>query len=580
VLVVVTELNTKNLSYTPSKWSEIYFSRVLAWLVIGAVAGIGTSRAEEDLVQVREDFSSDPGWDNWNNRVEFHDCPTVTQNFGWRATSHFGGEPGEIGGTIWRSTTPAWYAMPLGHPLSFKDSFSASGRVVVMPPRASGLYIGFFNAERPGWRTWSSLALRFMHSEQGDCMVDYKTGQGKSNLCDPGAVIPPDGKPHTWSLSYDPEGVPNLIWPDTKMTNWLSGDAYRMETNVLELARKDYPEMTSERLRRLLGEAFNRGLVDKHMLKGKYPRWVIQSTEGRKGRIRFSVDGQAYSAYMLPGHQGEPTQINRFGIFNEQMFSDSSEVYFSDLIINGHGVSLKNDPLWEGRGNHVTFVDPEYRERMDFGFSESNWAGKAPGELGGKLWSTEPENPFHGYYADEIGKLSLEDEFSFSGNVCFVDGGPDGLSFLGYFNRAEKVKPIEGERNGHPLGQSMGIVVHDYTPVGYYFESLCAPTHELAQTGGGPVFVPDRVRRKFKFHYDPHAGSAGRISVTLDNEKFTQDLSPDMRRQGAVFDHFGLMNVRIGGKYQVIYFDDLEYTARRSTSYKPKKHPQKTTSAP
>ena len=125
----------------------------------------------------------------------------------------------------------------------------------------------------------------------------------------------------------------------------------------------------------------------------------------------------------------------------------------------------------------------------------------------------------------------------------------------------------------------MGIVVHDYTPVGYYLESLCAPTHELAVTGGGPVFVPDRVRRKFTFHYDPHGGSAGRISVTLDHEKFTQDLSPEMRRQGAIFDRFGLMNVRIGGKYQVIYFDDLKYTARRSASYKPEKHPQKITTA-
>jgi hypothetical protein len=117
-----------------------------------------------------------------------------------------------------------------------------------------------------------------------------------------------------------------------------------METNVLELAKKDYPEMTSQRLGRLLAEAFNRGLVDKHMLKGKFPRWRIEASEGRKDRISFSVDGQAYSSYMLPGHQAEPSQINRFGIFNEQMFSDSSEVYFADLVINGHPVALRNDP--------------------------------------------------------------------------------------------------------------------------------------------------------------------------------------------------------------------------------------------
>lgn len=36
------------------------------------------------------------------------------------------------------------------------------------------------------------------------------------------------------------------------------------------------------------------------------------------------------------------------------------------------------------------------------------------------------------------------------------------------------------------------------------------------------------------------------------------------------------MSVRIGGKYQVIYFDDLTYTARRPAGYKPVKHEQKT----
>ncbi|MHB8866774.1 MAG: hypothetical protein ACYC6N_30805 [Pirellulaceae bacterium] len=33
--------------------------------------------------QVRQDFSSDPGWDNWNNRIEAENCPTVVEDFGW-----------------------------------------------------------------------------------------------------------------------------------------------------------------------------------------------------------------------------------------------------------------------------------------------------------------------------------------------------------------------------------------------------------------------------------------------------------------------------------------------------------------
>ena len=254
-------------------------------LFAGIIDGMSAAPAPVELVQVRQDFSSDPGWDNWNNRVVGENCPTVVQDFGWSPTSHFDGKPGEIGGTIWRSTTPAWYAMPIGKPLSFKDSFSASGRVVVMPGEAHGsFYFGFFNAERPGWRCWSSLAICLMQPGNRDCRVDYKTGTGRSYLYDYIGVIQPDGKPHTWALSYDPEGVP---------------DPLQMEAD---------------------------GVADS------------------KGRITFTLDGHVYTAYLLPGHCDEPTAINRFGIYNEQVYSGNSEIYFSDLVVNGHKIDLSKDP--------------------------------------------------------------------------------------------------------------------------------------------------------------------------------------------------------------------------------------------
>jgi hypothetical protein len=111
-----TQITRNSVRPTTSASWGISIAWTLAGLIIAVVPGIAAAPVVEELVQVREDFSSDPGWDNWNNRVEFRDSPTVTQNFGWAATSHFGGEPGELGGTIWRSTTPAWYAMPLGQP--------------------------------------------------------------------------------------------------------------------------------------------------------------------------------------------------------------------------------------------------------------------------------------------------------------------------------------------------------------------------------------------------------------------------------------------------------------------------------
>jgi hypothetical protein len=88
------------------------------------------------------------------------------------------------------------------------------------------------------------------------------------------------------------------------MANWLSAGAYRMETNVLELVRKDYPEMTSERLGRLLAEAFNRGLVDKHKLKaGPWsinPQLSTLNSPSRPSREAFLISVNPCPSVVFP----------------------------------------------------------------------------------------------------------------------------------------------------------------------------------------------------------------------------------------------------------------------------------------
>src|SRR5881397_2256478 len=95
----------------------IFIAMVLA-SAIGALA-------QDGLVQVQQDFSSDPGWEWKHNRIVAEEPPTIKQDFGWAPTNHTGAaESGEIGGTMWQSQTPAWYALPLNRPLSFNDKFS------------------------------------------------------------------------------------------------------------------------------------------------------------------------------------------------------------------------------------------------------------------------------------------------------------------------------------------------------------------------------------------------------------------------------------------------------------------------
>src|SRR5437868_6864251 len=126
-------------------------------LMLVSIAG-----AQEELVQIHQDFSKDPGWDFKNNRGVAEDPPTIKQDFGWSPTTHTGvSQPGEIGGRIWQSVTPAWYALPLNHPLSFKEPFSFSGRITFMPTGGAGVaYLGLFNHSLQGWRVWNSMAVR------------------------------------------------------------------------------------------------------------------------------------------------------------------------------------------------------------------------------------------------------------------------------------------------------------------------------------------------------------------------------------------------------------------------------------
>src|SRR5687768_13099821 len=121
---------------------------------------------QHELTQVQQDFSADPGWEGVNNRIIAEDPPTKTQDFGWSGTTHSTATPGEIGGTMWCSRTPAWYAMPLGRPLSYKDAFSASGRVAIRAIEGTA-YIGFFYSARQEWRPWSAIAMRLSHAKRG-----------------------------------------------------------------------------------------------------------------------------------------------------------------------------------------------------------------------------------------------------------------------------------------------------------------------------------------------------------------------------------------------------------------------------
>src|SRR5262249_44205168 len=170
---------------------------------------------------------------------------------------------------------------------------------------------------------------------------------------------------------------------------------------------------------------------------------------------------------------------------------------------------------------------------------------------------------------------------SFSGSICFVNGGTDAGMFFGYFNKQEEQAKITDEAAGSPLNDTMGIVVDGPTRIGYYFNAICSPKRTVASRVHGPIFLPTGDRHTFSVNYDPKAnGNVGRMNVTLDKETFHLDLTRAQRAAGATFDHFGLASVRRGGKYVTLYLDDLTYTARRPQGYTPPRHRQEVVAVP
>src|SRR5581483_12042460 len=80
-----------------------------------------TAPAQGQMVMKTEHFDVNPGWDEHNNRAQNPPPRSITQNFGYSAsTINAGGPAGEVGGLITPAGEPAYYAKSIA-PLTFSD---------------------------------------------------------------------------------------------------------------------------------------------------------------------------------------------------------------------------------------------------------------------------------------------------------------------------------------------------------------------------------------------------------------------------------------------------------------------------
>jgi hypothetical protein len=484
--------------------------------------------------------------------------------------------------------------MPLGRPLTFNDRISVSGRVTLTELGLRGVsYFGFFNSHRHTWRPYSSMAFRLWEEdEQAQFMFDWMSSDWRGRGSETAILITPGDGVHTFNLVYDPDARPDPVWRDSLIEKHVTSETGNLrpielqgEQFILERAREGEPNLTPAELRRRLIAARDQGLIEYFHRHDQHRWWKMPDPENNHGRVTLQFDEETpYVIWFDEDLRNAPAEFDRFGLFNICRYGTGQTVYFADLTVNGQRIDLSQDPRWIGHNNRASWTEPDFQSMNDFGWAQSNWAGVAPGELGGLAWRVEPHDSGFGYYADEIGMLTMDDPIAFSGQICFVDGMTDASVFFGYFNRDAFMVPLgAGDVDvAYPRPSMMGFGLNDVTAVGYYFAPLCSAADRSSRKDANRfTFSPDRKPCAFSVIYDPEAnGGVGRVTYSIDGKEGGFDLTVEQRNAGARFDRFGMASVRSGGNSVELYVDDLTYTVRRDPSLPHTFHPQNVAERP
>lgn len=474
----------------------------MCFFVLGSLA-FATAFAEEPQRATRQEsqsFASDPHWDAHNNRVQVEGNP-VKQDFGFSATNLAKGEAaGEIGGRVQRCTTPAWYGKPFQQPKSWDEPLHCSGRFVVTQTMgSSSLYFGWFNTGTMDTRPRNFMGLMINGEGKGcEVHVSYNTAGGNSDGIRATGAGPKGAKVRDF----------NLIPVET-----VYSFDYRYDP----------------------------------------------AANGGVGEITFTLGGEGPftgGPFKIPLHKQQReagATFDCFGLVNPQSAGNWLTIYVDDLTEGGERQAFDADPQWRGEGNRAELLDYGLEGAHQFGYSETALAGGEPGEIGGLIHNS-PSSP--AYYADDIGKLSLDQPLAASGKIVVERYGSDGAVSFGWFHSA---------RRGYPPANVLGVLIDGPTSTGPRFMGLVGssdPKLSHRQHDGAPLIAADGKSHTWQLEYDPAAADGqGKMTIWLDGKATSFALPAGLRKQGAAFDRFGIFAHEGGGRASRVYWDDLEYTA-------------------
>ena len=230
-------------------------------------------------------FNSDPGWDQRNNRTNYISTNVRPRfDFGYSPGSNFaGGQSGEIGGQMFRGdsrlefngTRLAYYGARLTDTLSLNQALHADGKVAFRRGVSdSTTLIGFFH---------STDSMR-SNDSQNSATPENFVGAAIEGPSSEGFYLYP-----TYGL--DQEGVRASGNRGTPTPPYI------------------YPN-------------------------GQSRRWTLDYNpdgNGGTGSITVTLDGQAVTLNLDPGHKQMGAHFNRFGIITTHIDGSGQTVYFDNL---------------------------------------------------------------------------------------------------------------------------------------------------------------------------------------------------------------------------------------------------------
>ncbi len=225
---------------------------------------------------------------------------------------------------------------------------------------------------------------------------------------------------------------------------------------------------------------------------------------------------------------------------------------------------IDQDPGWDGSNNRL-LLKTTATIAQDFGYSETNFASKKKGEIGGRVWRA----PEPAWYGQRIVPKTLNDKLTASGTFAITDAGVGGHVFFGWFNSKQEegagraVGALGMEIGTDKVGGRVHIRLH--TAENQSAGTIIQPAGEKKSKG---PFHGDGTRYRWRLDYDPQANAGnGRVTFVFhsslaepepfEKETYVVEVPAGFKKQGTVFDRFGMMNGTKPGGHETVYFGDL-----------------------